>query len=414
MPLHFWLADPPRAGVGDGVDPVVDDGGGGMLWAPSALLPARPGPVSMTILVWVGACSVVLGGLAAATQLDLQRLVAASTTASLGFVLIGIGLGAPSTATFLLLSHAYAKAHWVLVLGVVQAERKGDTDLRKPGGLARSMRWTHAMAAISGLAVVGLFPLGTFFAQEELLAWIDAVGHPVIFAASLVGMTALAFALGRAHGLLFFGPAPRILDGEEPDVRVAHDPVRAIQYALTLLAILSISVGMLSPAQFWGDLLGIERIDTVGGFLARTLSGPADPPLDGALRWRTIGACFVSTAVGLAFAARRYLRGGVRSAAPDAHLGRSSTRRRAGLRETLYLERGIDRLLVRPLRGFSRLLLAGVVEARLLDRGVVSGSAGIARRMVWSGLRRLQNGRVQSYAMLGVIALLLSVAWLAD
>ena len=69
---------------------------------------------------------------------------------------------------------------------------------------------------------------------------------------------------------------------------------------------------------------------------------------------------------------------------------------------------------MRPLRAFSRLLLAGAVEARLLDRVVVSGGAGLARRMVWSGLRRLQNGRVQSYAMLGVIALLLSIAWLAD
>lgn len=415
VPLHFWLAGasqgPASATALIQSSTTVVAGCYGLLRL-SFLL--DQGPVSMAILVGVGACSVVLGGLAAATQLDLQRLVAASTTASLGFVLIGIGLGAPSTATFLLLSHAYAKAHWVLVLGVVQAERKGDTDLRKPGGLARSMRWTHAMAALSGLAVVGLFPLGTFFAQEELLAWIDAVGHPAVFAASLLGMTALAFALGRAHGLLFFGPAPIVVDGEEPEVRVAHDPVRPIQYALTLLAILSISVGMLSPAQFWGDLLGIERIDTVGGFLARTLSGPADPPLDGALRWRTIAACFVSTTAGLAFAARRYFRGGVRSAAPGRAPRPILDAATGWLRETLYLERGIDRLLVRPLRGFSRLLLAGVVEARLLDRGVVSGSAGIARRMVWSGLRRLQNGRVQSYAMLGVIALLLSVAWLAD
>lgn len=415
VPLHFWL---PGASQGPASataliqsSTTVVAGCYGLLRLSFLLDHA---PVSMGILVGLGACSVVLGGLAAATQLDLQRLVAASTTASLGLVLIGIGLGAPSTATFLLLSHAYAKAHWVLVLGVVLAERRFDGDLSAPWGLARSMRWTHAMAALSGLAVVGFFPIGTFFAQEELLAWIDAVGHPAVFAAALVGLASLAFALARAHGLIFFGPPPLVAEGEDPAARVLHDPVPAIQSALSLLGILAISVGMLSPAQFWGDLLGIERIDTVGGFLARTLSGPADPPIEGVLRGRTLAAGILATAAGLALAARRSFGRTIRVPAD----GRPARPLRDGLaralRETLFVEQGIDRLLIRPLRGFSRLLLAGVVEGRLLDRGVVAGSAGVARRMVWSGLRRLQNGRVQSYAMLGVIALLLCVAWLAD
>ncbi|MBY0400166.1 hypothetical protein K2X89_07715 [Myxococcota bacterium] len=419
VPLHFWLAGasqgPASATALIQSSTTVVAGCYGLLRLSFLLEDA---PVSMSILAGIGACSVVLGGLAAATQRDLQRLVAASTTASLGFVLIGIGLGAPSTATFLLLSHAYAKAHWVLVLGVVLAERKFDTDLRRPGSLARSMRWTHAMAVVSGLAVVGLFPIGIFFAQEELLAWIEAVGHPALFAAALVGMGSLAFALARAHGLLFFGPAPPLAEDEEPEARVARDPVRAIQSALMLLAILSLSVGMLSPSQFWGDLFGVERIDTIGGFLARTLSGAPDPPIDGALRWRTIGAGSLAVLVGLALAAHHHVRTVVALGEADESSRRSPNRVADALvtvlRETFFLERGIDRVVVRPLRGFSRLLLAGVVEARLLDRGAVSGSAGLARRMVWSGLRRLQNGRVQSYAMLGVVALLLSVAWLVD
>ena len=148
-------------------------------------------PVAMTGLVGIGAATVVIAGLAAATQLDLLRVIAYSTSAGLGFVLIGIGLGAYSTATFLLLSHAYAKAHLVLALGIVQASQKGETDLRRLGGLARSMRWTHAMAALAGLAVMGLPPIGTFFALEELLAWVALVGHPVVFTACLVGITLL-------------------------------------------------------------------------------------------------------------------------------------------------------------------------------------------------------------------------------
>jgi len=414
VPLHFWLAGASQAPMSataliHSATTVV--AGSYVLLRCSFLL--EMAPVAMSALVGFGAVTVVVAGLAAATQLDLLRLVAYSTSAALGFVLIGIGLGAHSTATFLLLSHAYAKAHLVLALGIVQASQKGETDLRRLGGLARSMRWTHAMVAVAGLAVMGLPPIGTFFAQEELLAWVAAEGHPLVFAACLVGILLLAFALARAHFLIFWGSRPSVDEYERADAlesRVGQDPTGMIQYAVTLLAIMAISVGMLSPSQFWGSLFGIERLDTIGGFLSKTIAGPPDPSLDGALRWQSIGACVACTLLGIGWAAYRYARQGHRGAFERRAL-ESGTEI---LREAFFLEEVFDRVLVRPLRSFSRLLLAGAVEARLLDRVVVSGGAGVARRMVWSGLRRLQNGRVQSYAMLGLIALLLSIAWLSE
>jgi NADH:ubiquinone oxidoreductase subunit 5 (subunit L)/multisubunit Na+/H+ antiporter MnhA subunit len=250
-------------------------------------------------------------------------------------------------------------------------------------------------------------PIGSFFALEELLAQVVAEAHPVVFTACIAGLTLLAFALARAHLLIFWGPRPAV---EETEARVGQDPTGMIQYALTLLAIMSISVGMLSPSQFWGALLGIEQMDTIGGFLSGTLAGLPDPALAGALRWQSIGACVLCTVVGIGWASHRHARQGHRGPFRMRALERATEI----LREGLYVEQVFDRALVRPLRGFSRLLLAGAVEGRLLDRVVVTGSAGLARRMVWSGLRRLQNGRVQSYAMLGVIALLLSIAWLTD
>jgi NADH-quinone oxidoreductase subunit L len=408
FPLHFWLAGASRGpssatALIHSATTVV--AGSYVLLRCSFLL--AEAPVAMSGLVGLGAVTVVVAGLAAATQLDLLRIVAFSTSAGLGFVLIGIGLGAPSTATFLLLSHAYAKAHLVLALGIVQASQKGETDLRRFGGLARSMRWTHAMAAIAALAVIGMPPIGSFFALEELLAQVVAEAHPVVFTACIAGLTLLAFALARAHLLIFWGPRPAV---EETEARVGQDPTGMIQYALTLLAIMSISVGMLSPSQFWGALLGIEQMDTIGGFLSGTLAGLPDPALAGALRWQSIGACVLCTVVGIGWASHRHARQGHRGPFRIRALERATEI----LREGLYVEQVFDRALVRPLRGFSRLLLAGAVEGRLLDRVVVTGSAGLARRMVWSGLRRLQNGRVQSYAMLGVIALLLSIAWLTD
>lgn len=406
VPLHFWLAGASQGpstatALIHSVTTVV--AGIYVLLRCSFLL--GEAPIAMSGLVFVGAVTVVVAGLGAATQLDLLRVVAYSTSTTLGFVSIGIGLGAPSTATFLLLSHAFAKAQLVLVLGVVQASQKGETDLRKLGGLARSMRWTHAMAAIAALAVIGVPPIGTFFALEELLAQVVAVGHPAVFVACIVGQVLLAFSLARAHLLIFWGARP---SRGEPEPRVGQDPAGMIQYGLTTLAVFSICVGMLSPSQFWGSLLGIEPMDTVGSFLSGTIAGSADPDIEGALRWQTIGAVVLCTLAGMGWAFRRHARRGHRGAFGIAGLETATE----ALREGLFLEQVFDHVLVRPLRGFSSLLLAGLFEARLLDRIVVSGGAGLARRMVWSGLRRLQNGRVQSYAMLGMIALLLSIVWL--
>ncbi len=416
VPLHFWLAGAsqgPSTATALIHSATTVVAGSYVLLRCSFLLDQAP--TAMSALVGFGSATVLVAGLAAATQLDLLRLIAYSTSAALGFVLIGIGLGAYSTATFLLLSHAYAKAHLVLALGIVQASQKGETDLRRLGGLARSMRWTHAMAAVAGLAVIGLPPIGNFFALEELLAWVASVGHPAVFAACLAGIALLAFALTRAHLLIFWGSRPNgipngALDGESAEARTGQDPTGAIQYGLTLLAIMTISVGILSPSQFWGSLFGVAQMDTIGGFLSHTIAGAADPVLEGALRWQSIGACVVCMFLGVGWAAYRHARHGHRGAFKRPALEMATE----ALRSAFFLEQAFSRLVVRPLRAFSRGLLAGAVEARLLDRVVVSGGAGLARRMVWSGLRRLQNGRVQSYAMLGVIALLLSIAWLAD
>lgn len=408
LPLHFWL---PGASQGPSTATALIHSVTSVVAGTYVLLRCSfllgEAPVAMGGLVVVGAATVVVAGLAAATQLDLLRIVAYSTSAALGFVLVGIGLGAPSTATFLLLSHAYTKAQLVLALGVVQASQRGETDLRRMGGLARSMRWTHAMAAIATLAVIGLPPIGTFFALEELFAQVVAEGHPAVFTACIAGQLLLAFALVRAHLLIFWGARPSL---GESEARVAQDPAGMIQYGLTTLAVMSICVGVLSPSQFWGSLVGIEQpMDTVGRFLAGTIAGPPDPGIEGALRWQTIGAVVLCTLAGAGWAFQRHARHGHRGPFRLAALEYATQ----ALREGLHLEQAFDRVLVRPLRGFSSLLLAGVFEARLLDRVVVAGGAGLARRVVWSGLRRLQNGRVQSYAMLGVIALLLSLVWLA-
>ena len=130
--------------------------------------------------------------------------------------------------------------------------------------------------------------------------------------------------------------------------------------------------------------------------------------LEGAERGWLILWLLLCIASGLGLAGWRYARRGYRGEPSQRALRLSLD----ALRETLFIERFYDVALIRPLRRVSRWALVGGIETWLIDRVVVSGGSGLVRRMVWGGLRRLQNGRLQSYALLGLLTVLVIVTWM--
>ena len=148
---------------------------------------------------------------------------------------------------------------------------------------------------------------------------------------------------------------------------------------------------------YWKEPTNNEKRDAIRNLVtydamkrrAKELGMPAemleknDIVIDGALRSQSIAACVGCALAGIVWAVIRIGQRGYRGEFEQPSLERAT----GVLREAFFIEQGIDRVLVRPLRNFSRLLLAGVVEARILDRVVVSGGAGVARRAI-SGKRR--------------------------
>ncbi len=408
FPLHFWLpgsATGPISATALMQSATTVIVGVYLLLRFSFLL--GKAPLAMSMLVVFGAATMLMASLAAANQWDLTRLIAFTTSSLLGLVLIGIGIGAFSTATFLLLTHAFIKAHLVLSLGVVFAALKGETDLRKMGGLASRMRWTQAMVALGCLALVGVPPFANFFSIEEMLAAVvvsENANRWILVAIILLSLGVLAFAMGRAYFLVFWG---NVRQGGRAEDRL-RDPTGWPQHSLTALAVMAALGGMLTPAQFWGDRLGVEKMDSVGYFLARSLSGQVDPLLSGSERGALIAFLIASVLIGLVLAAGRYARRGYRGESKQSVVRFSQT----AMREMFFVEQFYNFILVRPLRRMSSWALVGVIETRLIDRIVVSGGSGLVRRMVWSVLRRLQNGRLQSYALIGMLTVLVIVSWM--
>jgi NADH-quinone oxidoreductase subunit L len=408
FPLHIWLPSSTAGPISatalmqSSTTVVV---GVYLLLRFSFLFESAPG--AMQLLVVTGATTMLLASLAASTQQSLPRLIAFSTSSLLGLVIVGIGVGAYSAATFLLLTHAFIKTHLILALGVVTIALKGETDLRRMGGLAHRMRWTQGMVALGCLALVGLPPFGNFFSIEELLAFIaisERADRWLLIAIMMTSLCILAFAMARAYFLIFWGNV-------RPGGLVEHqlrDPIGWTQHSLTVLAVMVVAAGLLTPSQFWGDPWGVQQMDSVGHFLAGSIVGNPDPLLTGGARGGLIATLVFSGLLGVGLAAWRYAQRGYRGESKQPAIRFSQ----AAMREMFYIEQFYYAVIVRPLRGLSRWALVGLIETRLIDRVVVSGSSGLARRLVWSGLRRLQNGRLQSYALLGLLTVLVIVSWM--
>ena len=408
FPLHFWLPSSTTGPISatalmqSSTTVIV---GVYLLLRFSFLLESAPG--AMLVLVVTGAVTMLLASLAASTQLQIPRLVAFTTSCMLGLVVLGIGVGAHSAATFLLLTHAFIKAHLILALGIVTITLKGETDIRRMGGLAQRMRWTQVMVAIGCLALVGLPPFANFFSIEELLAFIQVSGRAdrwllIVIATTSLGI--LAFAMARAYFLIFWG---NVRPGGLVENQL-RDPTGWTQHGLTALAVMVVAAGLLTPSQFWGDPWGVKQMDSVGHFLVGSIVGEPDPLLAGAVRGSLIAALMLSGLLGVGIAGWRYAERGYRGEAkrPGIRFLQSV------MREMFFIEQLYEVVLIRPLRGVSRWALEGMIETRLIDRVVVSGGSGLLRRLVWSGLRRIQNGRLQSYALLGLLTVLVIVSWM--
>jgi NADH-quinone oxidoreductase subunit L len=405
LPLQFWLPDTsrspiPAAALMQSVTTVL--AGVYLLLRFSFLLGSAP--MAMAWLTGLGTATMLLASLAAANQLDVTRLVAYTTSAQLGLVLVGIGLGAYSTAVFHLLTHAFVKAHLLLAVGIVVLTLSGVKDLRRMGGLGHRMRWTQGMVALSGLALIGTPPLAEFFSIEESLAHVAQSAHPALLAILVLVLGIQAFAVGRAFFLIFWG---NVRPGGLVEGKL-RDPTGWGQHSLTALAVMTAFAGLLTPSQFWGDLWGIGEVDSVGHFLVGSIAGEVDPSLSGSMRVRLVLLLVVSIAGGVGLSAWRYARRGYRGEVKDPRVRVAI----GAMREMFFFERLYEIVLVRPLRGVSRRALAGGIEQNLIDHLVVSGGSGLFRRMVWSGLRRLQNGRLQSYALLGLLTVVVVVTWM--
>ena len=176
----------------------------------------------------------------ALVQTDIKRVLAYSTISQLGYMFVGVGVGAYAAGVFHLVTHAFFKALLFLGAGSVIHGLHGEQDLRNMGGLKSKMLTTTITFLIGALGLAGVPPLAGFFSKDEILAATFFDGQRVLFLILLAGAFLTAFYTFRLVFLAFFG-APRM---SQEARRHVHESPAVMTLPLMLLAILTVVAGI--------------------------------------------------------------------------------------------------------------------------------------------------------------------------
>lgn len=153
----------------------------------------------------IGAVTALVAGITAITQYDLKRMLAASTSAQLGLMLVATGSGFPAVALLHLVANAAMKSTLFLSAGIFQHVRDG-TEFRKLQGVGRKSLFAFAAFVISGFALSGIPPLAGFFTKDAIIAaTISSPFRSVFLPLTLLASVFTGVYIARSAKLLWFG-----------------------------------------------------------------------------------------------------------------------------------------------------------------------------------------------------------------
>jgi len=352
-------------------------------------------PLSLDVVAWVGGLTALFAATIGLAQTDIKRVLAYSTISQLGYMFVGVGVGAYAAGIFHLVTHAFFKALLFLGAGSVIHGLHGEQDLRRMGGLAPRMMTTTWTFIFGAAALSGIFPFAGFFSKDEILASVFHEGHITLWALLLAGAFMTAFYTFRLVFLAFTG-SPRM---SKEAAHHTHESPLVMTVPLVILALLALLAGVLVGIPF-----------PHGTLFARFLA-PVFPVQEVEHSSAVVfSLAILSTLVALGGVVLAWTMYGRRPVRAET-IGAPTNPIHALLLNKYYVDELYDALFVRPIYRLSQWC------ARAFDLGVIDGIVnGVGRVVVAWGqvLRRVQTGFVMNYALgmllgaVAVVAFLLS------
>ena len=434
IPLYIWLPDA-MAGptpVSALIHAATMVTAGVFLIARSSMLFSLAPVASLTVAL-VGGATALFAATIGLKQWDIKKVLAYSTVSQLGYMFVGVGVGAYTAGVFHLVTHAFFKALLFLGSGsVIFAMHRAyhathnhtddAQDMRNMGGLRKYMPVTWTLMWIATLAIAGVPPFAGFFSKDEILASVFARAHGSTLAdATLLGMPGttvlyIVWISGLAAALLtaiymtrmmlytFHGPN-RTGTTNEPHL---SEPAWVMTGPLVVLGVLSLAGGWLNLPKVITDLVPLGPAGALEHWLEPVV-GEATARVAGegahmavSTEEILIGVAVAIAVAGIAIAWTRLKPGALvpkAEAPPSTGFGRV-------LENKWYVDEAYDATIVKPTYAISRSVLWKGVDVGLIDTLLVNGSAALARLFGWMG-SQLQSGRVGTYAWLIAIGAVL-------
>ncbi len=211
---------------------------------------------AMAIVAGVGALTALFAAIMAFAQTDFKKVLAYSTVSQLGFMFVGVGVGAWVAGVFHLVTHAFFKAGLFLAAGSVMHAMSGSGDITQMGGLRKKLKWTHLAFLSYWLAICGIFPFAGFFSKDEILAfawsaegqgWIPIYGE-ILWVVLTVAALGTAFYMSRLYFLAFWGECR----ADEETKSHIHESPWSMVGPLLILAVFSLGIGFIGMPHIGG------------------------------------------------------------------------------------------------------------------------------------------------------------------
>ena len=417
IPLHTWLPD-----AMEGPTPVSALIHAATMVTAGVYLIARMhplferAPAAQDVGAVIGAATLLIAATIALVQVDIKRIIAYSTMSQIGYMIMGVSVGAYAAGLFHLMTHAFFKALLFMAAGSIIAAMAGEQSLDRMGGFRRVLPFTYGCFLVGGLALSGVPPFSGFFSKDEILLVAGQLGgwQWALYALGYIGslLTAIytfrmifrafhgepvAEARELAAGHPHHAAVPTNPDtGEEEDTDVGFPgPVHAIAERTPLMRV---AMGVLALGAVTIGLVQIPKVDfLIDDFIRPAFAGSHEPQGSSDLLAVSLVIGTLLGLAGIAIAFRIWVqRPGLATAARE--------RLRGAYRlfvNKWYFDELNERLIVRPAAAAGR-YLRDAFERRVVEDTLVGGTTALIRAGS-AAVRAAQSGFVRYYAALLVL-----------
>lgn len=355
-------------------------------------------PATQGFIAVIGLATALFAATIALKQNDIKKVLAYSTVSQLGYMFLGLGVGAYTGAVFHVMTHAFFKALLFLGAGSVIHAMHHEQDIRKMGGLKKFMPITNITFLLGCLAIAGVPPLSGFFSKDEILA-AAYEKNPILYFLGVAGALMTTFYMFRLYAMTFLGKFRGTHDQEHH----LHESPSAMTIPLVVLAILAVVGGFIGiPEVFAKESHWLEH------YLSPIFAGSTALVETHAINHsQELLMMGVVTALVLVTIAFTWIKFSKYQAVDTEETGLGKV-----LANKWYVDELYNAIIVNPLNALAT-FLKNVVEKSGID-GAVNG---VGKLVNYSSrqLRLVQSGQVGAYILMMVLSMIVILfIWIND